>query len=150
MTLIKIKPYKNFGFQKWLISKNALEEFEAECFEKDKAEMTTKNFINMFKAGNLTQELIEDFILFMKRHLECGTQLIMVISNTDPNINTRDEAINYVIENSIDKIKYKELCGSETYEEYLEESEFTNTNSELLVDIGILGKYFISIISVPC
>jgi hypothetical protein len=163
MSLIKIEPYKDFEFQDWLLDKHVFEDFEYECYDNDK-QISSKDFTNMFMDGKLSRELIDEFTVFLQRHFECGTHLFMVISDTDPNLNTRDEAITYVMKNCKECLEYKPTNELPTYEEYLMEDMFgedmepeeylthgfTNTNPNLCVDIGVLGKYWISIISIPC
>lgn len=161
MSLIKIEPYKDFKFQDWLLGNDEFEDFEYECYDK---QISSKDFLNMFKDGKLSRELIDEFTVFLQEHFECGTHLFMVISDTDPNLNTCEEAITYVMKNCKDAREYKPTNEYPTYEEYLMEDMFgediepeeylkcgfTNSNPELRVDIGVLGKYWISIISIPC
>ena len=166
MAPIKIDPYKDFKFQDWLLGNDEFEDFEYECYDNEK-QISSKDFINMFKDGKLSRELIDEFTVFLQRHFECGTHLFMVISDTDPNLNTREEAITYVMKNCKEVREYEPTNEYPTYEEYLMgtflnedftpvtaekylKCGFTNSNPELRVDIGVLGKYWISIISIPC
>ena len=121
--------------------------------------------VNRFNTGTLHDKDENDFVCAVSTMVECGAQPIIWISATDPEINTAQDAIDYISRKTavedydavlqfdndfvLSDDKTYDTQDYSSYEEYVAKNGYKITNPDLDIMIGVCGKYWITIISIP-
>ena len=162
---LNIQDYKTFdSLTRWIDSEfDEQYDWMNKCIFSKFTSFT--ELVKGFMEGELTQKNEDEFCSTLATSVECGAQPIIWISNSDPNINTPQDAINYIsrktAEGGCDMVAQYDIdyliSDNEdfdnrdylSYDDYLAKNGYKITNPDLDVMVGVCGKYWITIISIP-